>query len=249
MGRFASTVEFYQRYREPYPAEFFRTVASRLAFSEKARLLDVGCGPGPLAIGFAPFVGSCTGIDPEPGMIAAAEQAAREAGGDLAFLQCRLEDIPEDTGQFDLVTIGRALHWLDRGAALPVLERVVGTGGFVLVCGAPVSDSPVNGWLKHYQAVRNAYSAETDEARYRIDLDGWFAPSRFRQFGHIAVSATQQVTVADLVRRALSMSTTSPDALGDRRGIFEIDLGKALTPFAVDGLITEEIEARATVFA
>jgi ubiquinone/menaquinone biosynthesis C-methylase UbiE len=42
------------------------------AFSVQSEtLLDVGCGPGMLAIGFAPFVGGGTGLDPEPGMIAA----------------------------------------------------------------------------------------------------------------------------------------------------------------------------------
>jgi hypothetical protein len=31
MGRFASTVEFYSRYREPYPPEFFQKVAEQTA--------------------------------------------------------------------------------------------------------------------------------------------------------------------------------------------------------------------------
>jgi cyclopropane fatty-acyl-phospholipid synthase-like methyltransferase len=80
MGRFASTVEFYTRYREPYASAFFRTVAEQLALHGDEVLLDIGCGPGPLAIGFAPFVGSCTGLDPEAAMIEAAKAAAEEAG-------------------------------------------------------------------------------------------------------------------------------------------------------------------------
>jgi len=57
MGRFASTVEFYARYREPYPPEFFKKSAEQIALRGNESLLDVGCGPGLLAIGFAPFVG------------------------------------------------------------------------------------------------------------------------------------------------------------------------------------------------
>ena len=64
MGRFASTVEFYARYREPYPPEFFEKIAEQISLRGDETLLDVGCGPGMLAIGFAPFVGSCTGLDP-----------------------------------------------------------------------------------------------------------------------------------------------------------------------------------------
>lgn len=50
MGRFEAPVEFY-RYREPYPAAFFEQVAGRLALDRTTRLLDVGCGPGNLALG------------------------------------------------------------------------------------------------------------------------------------------------------------------------------------------------------
>jgi len=57
MGRFASTVEFYARYRETYPPEFFKQSAQQIALHGDETLLDVGCGPGLLAIGFALFVG------------------------------------------------------------------------------------------------------------------------------------------------------------------------------------------------
>jgi len=51
MGRFASTVEFYARYREPYLPKFFKKVAEQIALRGDESLLDIGCGPGlpPLA--------------------------------------------------------------------------------------------------------------------------------------------------------------------------------------------------------
>src|ERR1019366_8633296 len=91
MGRFASTVEFYARYREPYPTKFFKKVAEQIALRGDESLLDVGCGPGLLAIGFAPFVGQCTGLDPETGMIAAAKAAAAEAGVALSLIHGRID--------------------------------------------------------------------------------------------------------------------------------------------------------------
>jgi ubiquinone/menaquinone biosynthesis C-methylase UbiE len=124
MGRFASTVEFYARYREPYPPEFFQKVAEQIALRRDATLLDVGCGPGLLAIGFAPFVGRCTGLDPEPLMITAARDAAAEAGVALSLIHGRIEELPT-VQTYDLVTIGRALHWLERDATLAVLERIL----------------------------------------------------------------------------------------------------------------------------
>jgi len=74
LGRFDSTVAFYERSRPPYGEAFFATVARRLGFDRSQRLMDLGTGPGMLALGFAPFVGEAIGVDPEPAMIAAAGQ-------------------------------------------------------------------------------------------------------------------------------------------------------------------------------
>jgi len=64
MGRFATTAEFYEQYRPPYPAEFFRAVAEKLTLDKRHALIDLGTGPGVLALGFAPYVGRVVGVDP-----------------------------------------------------------------------------------------------------------------------------------------------------------------------------------------
>src|SRR5579884_156865 len=249
MGRFASTVPYYSRYREPYPGVFFEEVAARIPLTGKERLLDAGCGPGLLAIGFAPFVASCTGVDPEPGMLDAARQAAAEAGVRIAFIQSRIEDLPPAAGTFDFVTFGRSIHWMDRTATLAVLERVVNPRGAIAICGAPPSDSPANPWLADYKRIRRAWSPDHDERRYKIDLHLWFADSRFRKAGEIRVAYRREITIDDLIGRALSYSTSSPDVLGPRLTEFESELRAALAPFATDGALQEEISAIATLFS
>ena len=79
MGRFATTVALYEELRTPYPPSFFREVAQRLAFAKQHALIDLGTGPGLLALGFAPHVGRIVGVDPEPAMLAAAKKAAQQA--------------------------------------------------------------------------------------------------------------------------------------------------------------------------
>ncbi len=112
MGRFASTVEFYSRHREPYPPAFFNNVAEQIGLRGDESLLDIGCGPGLLAIGFAPFVDHCTGIDPEAAMITAAKAAAKEAGVALSLIQARIEEF-SSARAFDFITIaGRFTGWI-----------------------------------------------------------------------------------------------------------------------------------------
>ena len=244
MGRFASTVPFYARCREPYPSAFFSTVAERLVLRRDMRLLDAGCGPGLLAIGFGPYVGLCVGVDPEPGMIRAAQAAANQAGVELRLIEARLEDLSESLGTFDLVTIGRALHWMDREGALRVLDRGVAAGGAIISCGSKMK---ANRWLSAYEGTRSAWASDRDKPSYQIDHDAWFAGSRFRVVDKITVCHYHRVTVDDLIGRALSKSNTSPEALGDRRRPFEAALSGVLKPFAANGFLDEEIVSVASV--
>src|SRR5579862_1121882 len=233
MGRFASTVEFYSRYREPYSPEFFSTVARHIRLTRQETLLDVGCGPGMLAIGFAPYARAVTALDPEPGMIAAARSAASEAGANVDFRLGKLEDFAADP-QYDVVTIGRALHWLSREAALGVLERIVPVSGRILICGAFVNATSLSPWHKPYENARSSWAEGTDEKLYRIDGKAWFAGSGFQHSADISVSALHDVTVDELIGRALSKSNTSAAVIGDRRLEFEQQLRAVLQPFASD---------------
>lgn len=248
MGRFASTVEFYARFREPYPPEFFKTVAEQLRLCGNETLLDIGCGPGLLAIGFAPLVERCTGLDPEAAMIAAAKDAAVDAGVTLDLIMGRIEEFPT-TQTYDLITIGRALHWLDRNASLAVLDRIViPDSGRILICGASSVETPDTLWVKAYEEVRRAWSSEPDEKRHRIDGKEWFAGSCFSAIGETSVTERRQVTIADLIGRALSKSNTSPEVVGDGKPKFEAELAAELEPFAQRGVLVEQIVARASIF-
>jgi ubiquinone/menaquinone biosynthesis C-methylase UbiE len=249
MGRFATTVPYYRRYREPYPETFFQTVAQRMNLAGSERLCDIGCGPAPLAIGFARYVRSCVGVDPEPAMLAAASEQAAESGVTLSLVEARIEHLPDTLGTFDIVTIGRALHWMEPQATLRALERIVVAGGSIVVCGASPPPGPSNLWLETYNEFRNRWVDHRGEERYSADAEQRFAGSRFRFVTRIMVSTTHSVTIQELVRRSLSRSTTSPQVLGERMAAFEQELAEALEPFvASEGAVREEIHASARIF-
>jgi SAM-dependent methyltransferase len=234
MGRFASTVEFYARYREPYPSKFFQKVAEQIGLHSDESLLDVGCGPGMLAIGFAPFVGSCTGLDPEPLMIAAAKDAAAEAGVALSLIHGRIEEFPM-TQTYDVITIGRAHHWLERAPTLAVLERILAPeSGRILICRASSTETPETPWVKPYRKVRSAWASGPKEAHYRVDPSEWFRDSCLSAVGETSVTERRQVTIADLIGRALSRSNPSPEVVAGGQEKFEAQIAAALAPFVQD---------------
>jgi SAM-dependent methyltransferase len=247
VGRYDSTVPFYARYREPYPASFFREVARSQGLDGGQRLIDIGCGPGLLAVGFAPYVRSCVGVDVETEMLAAARVEAARGGVRLELIQARIEDLPADIGTFDAVTIGRALHWFDRDEALAVLERIVAENGWIAICGTRAFGAAVHHWDGKFHEIRRAWSSDPDESRYHIDFEEWFRGSRFRKIEDVEVIESHQVTIPDLIGRALSISTTSPEVLGDRRPAFEAAMRDALEPLATGGVFEERITAVAMI--
>ncbi len=248
MGRFETTVPFYARYREPYPASFFREVARREGLDGTERLIDIGCGPGSLAIGFAPYVKTCVAVDVETEMLAAARVEAARAGVHVDLIQARIEDLPADIGLFQAVTIGRALHWFDRDKAIAVLERIVDGNGWIAICGTKAYSAVSQGWTGKFHEVRRAWSSDPDETRYHINLEEWFRGSRFAKAEEIEVTEAHKVTIPDLIGRALSLSTTSPDVLGDRRPAFEAAMEEALEPLSEGGVFDERVTAIATIY-
>ncbi|MGH9734198.1 MAG: class I SAM-dependent methyltransferase [Candidatus Acidiferrales bacterium] len=222
----------------------------RLDLRGRESLLDVGCGPGVLTIGFAGFVGRALGLDPERAMIDAARTAAASTALPVSFVAGRIEEFtPAD--RFDIVTIGRALHWLDRNVALLVLERIVSASGRVVVCRASSVEHPGAPWVKAYSDLCRSYVSDADkaiEARYALDPMGWFAGSRFEQADIVEIVETREVAISDLIGRSLSKSNTSPAKLGNRRAAFEAEVTAALEPFAAQGVLEEQILARATIF-
>lgn len=253
MGRFASTAALYEELRPPYPDEFFRTVAQRLTLSKQHALIDLGTGPGLLALGFAPHVGRIVGVDPEPDMLAAAKQAAARAGRDFALIAGRAETLPESIGTFDLVTIGRALHWMDRGGVLALLERLVARDGRILVCASFSARDARNPWLEDYNAVRRAWSPATlweesgNGARTYRDLAGFFSCSAFQLADLIKVETSHTVSVRNLARRVLTFSSSSPDALGDNVDAMLRDVVDRLGCHSHDGEIREAVISTAQV--
>jgi SAM-dependent methyltransferase len=211
------------------------------------RLIDIGCGPGSLAIGFAPYVKSCVGVDVETEMLEAARLEAARAGVHVDLIQARIEDLPHDIGLFQAVTIGRALHWFDREDAIAVLERIVEVNGWIAICGTRTHSAASQGWTGTFHDIRRAWSSDPDETRYHINLDDWFAGSRFRKVEEVEVIQMHQVTIPDLIGRALSLSTTSPEVLGDRRPAFETAMREGLEPLSAGGAFGEQVTALATI--
>ena len=115
------------------------------------RILDAGCGSGPLFAALRDRGAIVTGFDKSAGMV---ELARRRLGDDADLQVADLGGpLPFPDGRFDDVIASLVLHYLqDWGPALAELRRVLKPGGRVLVS----VEHPFAIYLMHREAGREA---------------------------------------------------------------------------------------------
>ena len=246
--RFQSAVPYYERYRLGYPERLIARVVALLGLKEGDAVLDLGCGPGSLSVPFARAGMAVTAADPEPEMLAAAGASARAARVPLSLWRGGSYDLTQEMGPFRLVTIGRAFHWMDRMATLTMLDKIVAAGGAVAFFHDAHPVLPENEWFKLLCKVGDRYGrsarphiAERKALGHRR-YEPFLYQSAFTELDGLSVTVRKTITVDDIVGRAFSQSTTSPEKLGARADDFEAELRERLHELSPSGQFTEIAE-------
>jgi SAM-dependent methyltransferase len=246
--RFRSVAAHYEQGRVAYAPALIRRVAWACGLRASHRVLDLGCGTGPLARAFAPLAGEVLAMDPSPEMLAAARAAA---GGvaNIRFARGSSYDLGPDHGRFFLVVMGRSFHWMDRVDVLRRLDGMVEPGGAVALFHDNHPPVAENAWLERWRAVRRRYEP-LDESHHG---PGWvrheevLLASPFAHLEQFGVIERRRVTAETMVTRALSMSSTSPERLGERAPKMAAELRALLAPLEAAGGLTEVVMTDALV--
>ena len=108
---FAGAARYYAQYRVPYPQEMIDDLRMRAGITGRGRLLDLGCGPGRVALPLSPYFSEVWAIDREPEMIEVGrEEAGRLGTTNLRWMVGRAEDLMAPPGSFELITAGEAWY-------------------------------------------------------------------------------------------------------------------------------------------
>lgn len=128
-------------------APLYRAVADDVVAAQAEHVLDVGTGPGELAIAIARRCPDCqvTGVDLAPEMLATAGGRAESAGvaDRVGFLIADAAALPIGDGSIHVVVSTLSLHhWRDPPAILREVHRVLRPGGQALIYDLRFSYSP-----------------------------------------------------------------------------------------------------------
>jgi len=251
--RFRSTVPFYARYRLPYPDSLIARVAAHVGLHKGDAVMDLGCGPGLLAVPFAKLGMRVVAVDPEPDMVDACREAAAAAGVAVDVRPGSSFALPDGVGPFRLVTMGRSFHWMDRAATLEVLDSLVTRDGALAFFDDDHPKTMENAWRRALRAVGETYgrnSSPNVALQLRDDyrsVHSLLLDSGFPQLSGLSAFIRRPLTADEVVGLAFSLSTTSPERLGEHAPAFEADLRAALAAISPEGRFTEIAEISALV--
>jgi len=216
---FKGAAPYYARYRPGYPPELLVRLAVAAGLDGTGRLLDLGCGTGHIAVPLSRYVEEVVAVDVEPEMLA-------QLPAGIQAVQGRAEDVDESWGAFRLVTIGRALHWMDRPVVMDRLARITRQ---VALLGDSHEDSEA---LTAVVEIARELLGERPPVREPgVRYAQTLAESKFNKVMEIRVEVERTWTIDELIGFAYSTSYASPERVGDRREEFERVMRKRLKPF------------------
>lgn len=245
--RFRTTVPFYVRYRPAYPAELIDAVAKECRLDGSGRLLDLGCGPGYLAFPLAAHFAETVAMDPEPKMLAAARRIASRKNVRLTIVQGSSEELGPHLGAFRMVTIGRALNWMERDATLAELDRLIEPEGCLVVVEDFHPGIADNAWAGIWREVRSRWGDDRERMQRWEQAIPALERSPFGRVTTLGVKYVRPLSVEEVIGRSYSLSGCSPAVIGANRAAFEDELRSKLLALHPTGRFQEIVAVRAMV--
>lgn len=247
--KYQGAAHYYSRYRPPYPAVMVKILRETFQLDGTGTLLDLGTGPGSIAIPIAHLFERVVAMDPEPDMLEEGSSLARRAGvGNIDWELGSSEELSPALGRFRLVTMGESFHRMDRRRTLEALYDLLGAGGGVAIMGrgVPLPIPPMTPWRAAACGVVRNYLGEiampwdgpspAPEQLHEAYLRG----SRFTGLIEHAELFALQWTVESIIGNLYSMSFCNRRLLGDRATAFERDLRRALLAIEPSGIFRGE---------
>lgn len=256
---FLGSARYYRRGRLPYAPGLADTLARELGLDGRGRLLDVGCGPGTLALDLVHLFTEAVGVDPDSGMLAEArrQSVAADVSEHIRWIQARAEELPADLGTFTVAAFGQSFHWMDRDqVAATVLGLLEPGGAFLRIAdlkserrtteGLPHPAVPydaIDGLVKdHLGPERRAgqgvlrHGTPGDEIAV-LARAGFVGPRKLVVPGGEALERTND----DVAAWVFSTSSSAPHLFGKRWDSFAADLDRLLKDASPAGRFSERL--------
>ncbi len=249
---FGGTAPYYDRFRAPYARATIDFIVERYDLRNDVRALDLGCGPGTIAIPLSYTVAEVFAVDPDGDMVAEGQRLAASQGRqNIQWLRSRAEDISLGEELFRVATIGQAFHWMDRDEVLRKLAVLIADGGGLALVN-PGKRRPQESW----EPVAGQIAAKFLGPRTRHPKSNPQEPEHepalvrsecFSNFTAHEFPSTITRDINSIVGCVYSTSSSARPLFGDNAKAFEAELTKALLRLNPAGIFTEQVETEVVI--
>lgn len=249
---FAGTAPYYGRFRAPYAQAAIDFIAERYDLSKDARALDLGCGPGSIAIPLSYAAGEVVAVDPDADMIAEGRRLAASRGRhNIQWLRSRAEDIPLGAEPFRVVTIGQAFHWMDRDEVLRKVAILIADGGGLALVN-PGKRRPQESWEPAAGEIVAKFLGPRTRHPKSNPQEPEHEPALVRSeyFSHFEAHEFPSAIARDInsiIGCVYSISSSARPLFGDNATAFEAELTRALLSLNPAGLFNEQVETEVVI--
>jgi ubiquinone/menaquinone biosynthesis C-methylase UbiE len=252
---FSGAAAYYARGRLPYPSSLAERFRSAADLHGQPRLIDVGCGPGTVAISLAHLFVDVVGVDPDAAMLTEARRLAEHlALTNLRWVMLRAEELPAGLGRFRYATFAQSFHWMDRPKVAGLLFDMLEPGGAFVHVNTVVAEPPPPPPLPHpvppkdavaelvtsylgpeRRAGRGVRTSSPDNERAVLAEAGFLVPREVLVEGRQVLRRS----VDDVVAEVFSTSSSAPHLYRDQLDRFEGDLRSMLEAASDRGWFSE----------
>ena len=143
-ARFTRTAEVFGDYAVSYRGRFAESLMRLVCAGKSDLVIDLACGPGTLALRFAPKVRHVYGLDLTPAMLSRAREAAANEGlANIAFALGDAQNLPFPDRSLDIAVTSYSLHHMpDPARVVREMARVAKPGGRVGIIDIFASEDP-----------------------------------------------------------------------------------------------------------
>lgn len=233
----------YYKYREPYLPALFDNLSSKLQLDRESRLLDLCCGNGELAAGFADRVDKIYAVDGSAEMLSFAPRHSR-----IMYSRCDINsEIFKTPELVDHFLIGRAIHWISAESLGNLVEHNLKSDGKIVICSTQWSTH--DAWYEAYASLIGEYRNYENYRKHDFRGTGTLSEIGFKAVDRISLTTNFSFDLRYLIGHTLSSTYGDRlDKLSANIDRFESNIFKELSPHLREGKLNGELTSWAIIY-